>query len=167
MSGDYLGGCVTSGSYFTYKGIRYGEYTKVLFKDDVYARVNDKPEHLPVRAWGYKYPYFRTFRSIKQENGKQTWLLGQTLITKQYTDIVPDRDIEKIITPIYYYEPMELVKQRLKNGSWILYIWPQTLFYLACLLISPIFQQWYIIWTTGLYLYLRIAYIKLSKGEIY
>lgn len=164
---SYLGGCVTNGSYFTYKGVRYGKYTQILFKDNVYERLNDVPKYLSVRTWGSKSPYFRTFRDIQQVNGKNVWLLGYPLATQRYVDIDPDRDIEQIIIPIYYYEPKELVKKRLMDGTWIWYIWPQTLFYIVCLLVSPVFQQWYIIWTTGLYLYLRIAYIKLSRGELY
>ena len=69
MANEYLGGCVTKGSCFTFRGVRYGEYTKILFKDEVYERMNDKPQHLPARAWGYKYPYFRIFRSMASRCG--------------------------------------------------------------------------------------------------
>lgn len=167
MSNDYLGGCVTNGDYFTYQGVRYGMYTKILFKDEVYERMNDDPKKHSVIARHWKYPYFRTFRSIKNENGKKVWAFGYPLVDKRYPDIIPDRDIEKIITPIYYYEPKELVKKRLKEGTWFKYIWQQTLVYALCLLISPIFQDWWVIWTTGLYLYIRLSYIELSRGELY
>lgn len=167
-NGNYLWGEVTSGSYFTFKGVRYGEYTEVLFKEEFYKNVEKfDGRKLHPRFWGYKYPFFRTFRYIEDVNGRKLWSFGRWLIAKKYYDIVPERDIEKIITPVYYMEPKELVKKRLKDGSWIMYIWPQTLFYLACLLISPIFKQWYIIWTMGLYLYLRTSYITLSKGGLY
>lgn len=168
----YINGYVTSGDYFVYKGIRYGRYTKILFKDEFYERFNEtiKPNWANVRLWGWKYPYFRTFHSIGCENGKTVWRLNrpnwEILKPDDYVDVDPERDIEKIVVPVWYMEPKELVKLRLENGTWINYIWPQTLVYALCLLVSPIFQQWYLIWTVGLWLYLRLCYIELSRGEL-
>ena len=170
----YDKGCVTSGSHFTYQGVEYGKYTIILFKEEFYKRVGEWFAPMKAQSWtlklGYKYPYFRTFSHATVENGKTVWHFssGSTqLVTHHFVDVDPERDIEKIITPVYYYTPKELVKKRLNNGTWILYVWKQTLIYLLCLLISPIFQEWYIIWTTGLYLYLRLCYIELSKGELH
>ena len=166
----YLGGYATSGSYFTYKGVRYGRRTLIKFSDEFRERIRNhvKPGTYSNLA---NYPgRFRgptPFNAIKEENGQKVWLFGSPMVTDWIIDFVPDRDIVEIVTPIYYLTPREMVKQRLKDGSWILYVWPQTLFYIFCLLISPLFKQWYIIWTTGLYLYLRICYIELSRGVLY
>ena len=159
----YINGYVTSGSYFTYKGVRYGQYTEVLFTEEFYKKVGEYKD-----SWiGRRQRYFRTLMSIKTENGEQVWNFGtHGMIGHKYIDIDPERDIERIIIPVYYMEPEELVKKRLKDGTWISYIWQETLFYVFCLLVSPIFKEWYLIWTIGLYAYLRISYIKLSKGEL-
>lgn len=171
--GDYINGYVTGGDYFTYKGVRYGQYTKVLFKEEFYKSHNEYID--PMKNYscetmgGWKFPYFRTLRSIKSESGKIVWNFSKNdflLSTHHYIDIDPERDIEKIITPVWYMEPKELVKKRLNEGTWIWYVLPQTLFYAACLLVSPIFKQWYLIWTIGLYIYIRLCYIELSKGEL-
>ena len=152
----YVGGCMSSGSYFTYKGVRYGEYTNVRFKKEVYERIGKVPNR--------KYT---TFYWIKEKNGKNVWGCGQWLhIFERHEDIVPDRDIEAIITPVYYYTPWELVKKRFKDGTWFGYIWSQTLIFALCLLFSPLLKQWYLIWTMGLYMYLRLCYIELSRGEL-
>ena len=164
----YTGGVVTSGSYFTYKGVRYGMYTQVLFTDEFYKKMNEVLVHNSAARCGWKYPYFRTFNSIVMKDGQKVWRFGEHLISHEYIDdnIDIERDIEKIITPVYYMEPKELVKKRIKNGSWINYILPQTLFYIACLIISLLLKEWYLIWTIGLYIYLRTSYITLSKGEL-
>ena len=168
LNGNYLWGETTEGSYFTFRGVKYGEYTEVLFKPEFYKNVEKfDVRNMHPRFWRFKYPYFRTFREIKDDNGKKLWLFGPNLISKRYYNIDPERDIEKIITPVYYMEPKELVKKRLKNGTWIAFIWSETLIYLFLLLVSPLFQQWYALWTTGLGLYLWIAYKKLSKGGLY
>lgn len=151
----YISGCVTSGDYFTYHGVRYGRHTHIRFKKAVYERIGQVPNQR-----------YTTFYSIKYINGAMVWRCGQNwMCTEQHANIVPDRDIEVIITPVYYYTPKELVKKRLKDGTWFSYIWKQTLIYALCLLISPVLQQWYLIWTIGLYAYLRLCYIELSKGE--
>lgn len=145
---------VTCGSYFTYKGIKYGRGTVFRFTADFYNRI------------GKSYnPHQRKeqFDKIVEKNGEETWHCGMYCPGDYYENIVPDRDIWKIVEPVFYFEPKELVKKRLKDGTWINYIWSETLFYVFCLLISPILQQWYLIWTIGLYAYLRIAYIKLSS----
>lgn len=164
-----MGGDVTSGSHFIFKGVKYGEYTKVLFKDDFYKLVEKKDRHncKSLMAGAYAYPWFRTFREIKEENGRQLWLFGPHVISHRYYNIVPDRDIAKIITPIYYHTPMELAQKRWKNGTWFAYVWKETLVYAFILLISPLFQQWYLLWTVGFGLYLWITYKKLSEGRIY
>lgn len=156
---------ITTGSYFTYKGVRYGYGTNVQFKKEFYERTKDVTTY-----FSYEYntiKYVRSFSSIKIENGKEVWRMGyyNTLPFTQfeYTDIVPDRDIEKIHRSVVYYEPKELVKLRINSGVWFWYIWKQTLIYALCLLISPLFQQWYLIWTIGLYAYLRLCYIELSR----
>ena len=169
----YLNGVVTSGSYFTYKGVHYGVYTDVLFTEEFYKRVGEwvdpqKTSSMIIRG-GWKYPYFRRLSSITTENGKTMWNFctqNIPLVTHHYVDVNPNRDIEKIITPVYYMEPKELVKKRLHDGTWINYILPQTLFFLFCLLVSPLLKEWYIIWTLGTYTYLRTSYITLSKGEL-
>lgn len=153
---EYIGGCVTSGDYFTFRGVRYGRHTKLRFKKEVYERVGKVPNKR-----------YTTFYSIQNNNGETVWHCGKDwLCTEQHANIVPDRDIEVIITPVYYYTPKELVKHRFQDGTWFAYIWKQTLIYAVCLLVSPILQQWYLIWTTGLYLYLRLCYIELSRGEL-
>ena len=81
----------------------------------------------------------------------------------RYVDINPDRDIYAIVHPVYYYEPKELFLKRWHDGTWIDHIWPQTLFYVLCLLVSPVLKQWYLVWTLGTYLYLRTSYITLSS----
>lgn len=167
-NGNYMWGETTEGSYFIFNGVRYGEYTEVLFKEEFYKNVEKfDASKLHPRFWGHKEPYFRTFRDIKDVNGKKLWLFGRYLIGKRYYNIVPERDIEKIVTPVYYMTPRELVKKRIKNGSWILYVWMETLVYCFILLVSPLFKQWYLLWTVGLGLYLLIAYKKLSKGGLY
>lgn len=170
----YVSGYVTTGSYFTYKGVRYGKRTRVLFTEGFYKRIGEYINPTKSHSWaitcGYKFPYFRTFSSVSMENGKQVLHFGGrnlTLTVYHYVDIDPDRDIEKIITPVYYFTPKEMVKKRLNDGTWFCYVWWQTLVYALCLLISPLFQQWYLIWTVGLYFYLRICYIELSKGELH
>ena len=162
---DYMNGVVTSGSYFTYNGVRYGEGTEVLFKKEFYEKNNE------FNAYTHRLyieRYKRVLASIKYENGKEVWALSKSnfwpMVSYRYADIDPYRDIEKIVTPVWYYTPKELVKLRLQNGTWFWHVWWQTLIYAVCLLISPLFQQWYLIWTIGLYAYLRICYIELARG---
>lgn len=148
------GGNVTGGSFFTYHGIRYGKGTQIRFNQQFYDTRN-KPY-----SWSKRK---EEFDSIVIEGGKSIWRCGICGIGERYADVVPDRDIYAIIKPYYYFEPKELVRTRLQNGTWINYVWKQTLFYVVCLLISPIFKEWYLIWTIGLYAYLRLCYIALSK----
>lgn len=165
---SHLGGYMTSGSYFTYHGVRYGKYTQFLFTKEFFRNIKQHVE--PGTHSGTAHYYARgltTFHSIEEKNGKLIFYFGDPLIYDRIVDFVPDRDIEKIVTPVYYLTPKEMVKHRLKDGTWFGCIWGQTLFYVVCLIISPLFQQWYLIWTVGLYLYLRIAYIELSKGVLY
>lgn len=170
MAVGYVNGYITHGSYFTYKGRRYGCGTVVKFTDDFYKRQNDYSDRPWFTFGEYRKRFIKVFSSIKYENGKETWSFGNEnffpMIDRKYTDVAPDRDIEKIVTPVWYYEPKELAKMRLREGIWIWYVWPQTLIYALCLLISPLFQQWYLIWTIGLYAYLRLCYIKLSEGGL-
>ena len=145
---------ITCGSYFTYKGIRYGRGTIFRFTSEFYQNAGKSynPHHRKEQ-----------FDKIVVKDGKQMWHCGMFCPGYYYEDVIPDRDIWTIVQPVYYFEPKELVRQRLHDGSWIAYIWPQTLFYILCLIVSPIFQEWYLIWTVGLYVYLRTSYIKLSK----
>ena len=153
----YVGGRVSDGAYFIYKGVRYGTYTKLKFKPEVYKRLDT-----------FEYTCSLTLYEITNDNGTFVWHLGNHEIRNcHYPNIVPDRDIEQITVPVYYYEPKELVKLRIENGTWFRYIQKHTLIYTLCLLISPVFQEWYLIWTIGLYAYLRFCYITLSKGELY
>ena len=166
----HMGGYMTSGSYFTYQGVRYGKYTLVNFSDEFKKRINEhvKPGTFSNMASYPKRMRLATaFNSVKEENGRLVWAFGEPMVSDWIVDFEPDRDIARIVTPVYYLTPKEMVKHRLKNGSWFLYVWKQTLVYVLCLLISPLFKQWYIIWTTGLYLYLRLCYIELSRGEIH
>lgn len=163
----YSRGYITHGSYFVYKGIKYGEHTTVLFKEDFYERVGDH-ETDPMRFFGWKYPYYRMFQSIETKNDKMIWNFSTSdkwSIDRSFVNFVPERDIEKIVGPVYYITPKELVKLRFNNGTWFNYIWQQTLAYLVCLLVTSICTQWYLTWTIGLYLYLRLCYIELSKEE--
>lgn len=165
-------GYITHGSYFVYKGIKYGFPTTVLFTDAFYKRVGETHlggEHYG--SWHYlNEPMYKAFTSIKMIDGKETWNFSSNINYPEfpdchYTDIVPERDIREIIYPVYYMKPSELVKTRFRNGTWFNYVWKQTLIYVLCLLISPVFKQWYLIWTIGLYLYLRLCYIELAKEE--
>lgn len=156
----YLNGVVTSGSYFKLDGVRYGQYTKVMFTEEGFKR------------HGLIYNNrILTFQSIeKDEDGNLIWKFClpnfAPYYPKELHDFVWERDIKGIVAPVYYMTPRELVKSRLRDGTWIFYVWQQTLVYVLCLIISPIFQQWYLIWTMGLYLYLRLCYIELSKGGL-
>lgn len=159
----YLDGTVTSGSYFEYEGVKYGKDTKITLTREAYNR------------YGLHYTTFNprlfVFHSIEEdEYGEEVWKLCTPNFAPFYPHdfygIVPERDIEQIAVPVYYMTPRELVKSRFRDGTWFSYIWQQTLVYVLCLIISPIFQEWYLIWTTGLYLYLRLCYIELSRGGL-
>jgi len=166
----HLGGYATSGSYFTYNGVRYGRRTLIQFSDEFKKNIKAhvKPgTYSNLANYPGRFRGLTPFNSVKDDNGQLVWAFGCPIVSDWIINFVPDRDIEKIITPVYYLTPKEMVKQRLKDGTWIACVWPQTLFYIVCLLISPLFKQWYIIWTTGLYLYLRICYIELSRGVLY
>ena len=156
----YINGYVTGGSYFTYKGVRYGRYTKVRFNDEFLKRVREL--HYPYSPHRGK----RTFHSIIEENGQKIWRFGDIMIYHKYIDIDPDRDIEAINVPVWYLEPKEMVKKRLSEGTWINYILPQTLFYIFCLLASLVTNDWWVVWTIGTYIYLKTSYTTLSKGEL-
>ena len=170
----YVDGYVTSGTYFTYQGVKYGEYTQVLLTEEFYKRVGEYVNPVETRSWaitcGYNFPYFRVFRGIEHRDGKTIWKLSRPKATmfkpNEYIDIDPEKDIKKIVIPVWYVEPKELVKMRLGNGTWIKYIGGQTLFYVFCLLASLLTYQWYLVWIIGTYIYLRTSYITLSKGEL-
>lgn len=166
----YINGIVTSGSCFTYNGVRYGRGTQVEFTKEFLENTKMNAQEKIDKFGYYTGGNTTVFHSIEQRNGQLIWKLNYPSCTMckpyEYINIVPNRDIAKIIIPVWYYEPKELTKQRLGNGTWIFYVWKQTLIYTLCLLISPIFQEWYLIWTIGLYLYLRLCYIELSKGEL-
>lgn len=166
---DYINGYVTSGTYFTYKGVRYGEGTEILFTKEFYRRhpPSCRPSWtFPLDNWTDHFYCKRTFNSIAIENGKEVWRFGDPLIYFRYDDVDPDRDIQQINVPVWYLTPKEMVQKRLNDGTWFLYLWPQTLFYIFCLLASLITYQWYLVWTIGTYIYLRTSYITLSKGEL-
>jgi hypothetical protein len=148
------GGCVTHGSYFVYKGVRYGSKTIVRFNQQFYDAHQKRYE------WNKRKEEFYTIATI---NGKEVWKCGPFGSGEKYENVDPDKDIYAIVEPYYYYEPRELVEERLRSGTWIVYIGWQTLFYILCLIVSPIFKEWYLIWTIGLFIYLRTSYIALSK----
>ena len=164
MGDFYTSGHVTSGSYFTYKGVRYGSDTVVLFTEAFYDRMGETAKYFEPQPY-----YYRTFHDIKNVDGKMKWVFGKNRVYPlfKYDAIDPEKDIRRIVRPVYFIEPKELVKLRLKNGTWINFIGKETLLYVLCLLISPIFQQWYAIWTTGLIWFLLYAYHELSKGALY
>lgn len=174
MDNNYTNGYVTCGSYFTYKGIRYGRYTQILFTEEFYKRANEYIDPCSTRSWaimgGYKFPYFRVFHSVENKDGKEIWRLQRPKATDlkptEYVDVDPERDIANIVKPVWYLEPKELVRMRLSNGTWMNYIGVQTLFFIICLLASLVTNQWYLVWTVGTYIYLRTSYITLSKGEL-
>lgn len=158
----YINGYMTNGSYFVYQGVRYGRYTKVRFNDAFLARVgqlNSRNEWSPHRGK-------RVFHSIAEVDGQKEWRFGDVMIYDRYVDVDPDRDIEAVICPVWYLTPKEMVKKRLSDGTWINYVLPQTLFYIFCLLASLVTYDWPVMWIMGTYIYLRLAYIELSKGEL-
>lgn len=157
---EYINGYVTSGRYFVYKGVRYGAYTVVQFSDEFLKRNGD------LRTTWHPRRGHRKLQSIVEKDGKLEWRFGDILIENRYYDVDPDKDIEKIVTPVWYLTPKEMVKKHLDDGTWIDYLWPQTLFYIFCLLASLITYQWYLVWIMGTYIYLRTSYITLSKGVL-
>ena len=161
-------------NYFVYRGIKYGKGTKIRFTRDFYLRLkqyrtevyrrNNPNSNFTFSNTYYREPEPSYFHYINIIDNKEEWICGSLAGTEM--EIIPDRDIQEILYAVYYFDPLspkELVKVRLKNGTWFDYIWKQTLFYVVCLLISPLFKQWYLIWTIGLYAYLRLCYIALSK----
>lgn len=168
---DYVNGYMTSGSYFWYKGVRYGLGTKILFTEDFYKRVREyvNPHAItagPAIRNGLKYPYFRKLQFIREIDGKIVWGFGNPLIAHQYTDVDPERDIEKIITPVWYLTPEEMIKKRLSDGTWIEQVWPHTLILIFGLLFSLLFREWYLAWIMGPFVYWREVKKELSKGEL-
>ena len=164
---------ITWQNYFVYKGVKYGKGTKIKFTWEFNQRflIHTMSKNKYWRAEadyrvGNKYyePAPSWFWQINIIDGKEDWVCGYLAGTG--IEIVPDRDIEEILVPAYYVEPLtprQLVKKRLKDGTWVNYIGAQTVFYVLCLIISPIFREWYLIWTIGLYLYLRTSYLTLSE----
>ena len=148
---------ITGGDYFVFKGERYGRGTKFRLNKRGYAR-----NGITIEDWEVGKRK-EEFYSLGIENGKQIWYCGFAPAFVKKFEIDPETDIYGITNPVYYLTPDELMKQRLKDGSWMHYIGPQTLFYLFCLLVSPLFKEWYLIWTIGLYIYLRTSYITLRK----
>ena len=169
---DYINGYVTDGCYFTFNGVKYGRYTQVLFKEDFYKRVGEYVTNSSgwAHLCGYKFPYFRALRSIKNVDGKLVWGFGSHkfyfMTTHRYTNIIPERDIERIIIPVYYMTPKELAKKRLREGNWFKYIGFDLICYLCILPVSLIFNDWLTLWifATGVFIYK--AYKELSKGEL-
>lgn len=162
----FINGYVTYGSYFIYQGERYGQYTEVRFSDAFLERVGELNDR-------NRYNYNRgkrVFHSVETTNGKTLWKFwspGGEMMKPQYEyyDIAPVKDIEAVIAPVWYRAPKEMVKKRLSEGTWIWYVLPQTLFYIFALLASLITYDWPVVWVMGTCLYLRLAYIELSKGE--
>lgn len=147
---------VTKGDYFTYKGVKYGQKSIFILTENFYKQATGKQ---------YVYP-----NNLKQEfdryvykDGKKLWHCGWCCPGEYYEITDPDNQIKGVPYPVYYMEADELVHQRLRDGSWMDKIGFKTLCYLFLLLISPLFNQWYLVWTIGLYWYLRTSYIELSK----
>lgn len=162
---------IVGGSYFTYKGVRYGVKTRVKFSKEFYSRAGT--------AYNWHGLRFQDLDRYYQYIG-DTWFVGEWRSSESGSKylrfafyehmqhIDPDKDIVEITRPIYYYDPptqKDIRQKRLKNGTWFLYIWDITLWYILALLVSPIFTQWYVIWTSGTYVYLRFCWIRLSTPE--
>lgn len=161
INGSYYVRYITGCNYFVYKGVKYGKGTVFRFTHEFCCKHEGRsPTDIYTQPSNPK-----TLLSLAHENGKIVWKIrnGGWQGEIRYDDIVPDRDIYCILEPVYYYVPKELAKQRWHDGTWVNYIWKQTLFYVLCLLVSPIFKEWYLVWTIGLYAYLRICYIILSN----
>ena len=154
----YHGMKITCGDYFVYKGVKYGRGTVIRFNREFYKRQGRSYD--PFDVFHGRVEQFNYFTTV---DGKKAWRCDMLNPGEVYVDVDPEKDIYAIVSPVYYYTPKELLKKRLKDGSWFGYIWSQTLFYIFCLLISPLFNQWYQIWIFGTYFYLRIAYITLSR----
>ena len=64
-------GYVTSGSYFVYKGEKYGEFTEVRFTDEFYKE-NIRPVNMTAaEILGHGYAKTRNFVSVGTKNGKK------------------------------------------------------------------------------------------------
>ena len=164
----YLWGHITYGDYFTFNGVKYGYGTQVLFTKEFYKMFGEE-KITAVWLQSAEWPLYRTFHRIEYVNGEKVWGFGREMVytNHKYKNVDIEKYIVKIVKPVYFIPRNELVKKRLKNGTWINFIWKQTLKYAACVLISPIFKQGYLIWTTGLLAYLWVCYYELSRSYLY
>ena len=165
---------VIGGSHFTYKGVQYGKGTKIKFTNDFSKRfirhTMSKNEYWnPKYDWRLFSSYYQEtgfFHSINIVNGKENWICGMLAGTGM--EVVPDRDIDEIIRPVYYVEPptpKELFHQRMHDGTWINYIGHYILIYVLWLLFCLISYQWLVGWIMGTYVFLHLSYLKLSGQE--
>lgn len=144
--------------YFVYNGKQMGKGTRVQFNNDFYRR----------NAYGnlfacYQYakPSPSMFSHIKHENGKSIWFFNNCIVD----DLVPCRDIEKIVSQILYIEKTDKdrIQEKKENGVTWEYIWPGTIIYILSMLFISIFNERLWGWIAATILYKHYCYEKLSK----
>ena len=168
---------VIGGSYFTYKGVQYGNGTKLQYTFDFHKRVlmnanKNNPYWKPQYDYKMYEEYYTPkpvwFNQIYYYKGQERWGCGMLACDAPGMEIVPDRDFKEILIPVYYVEPptpKELFDERMHDGTWINYIPGFIPVYICWMLFCLISNQWLTGWVLGTYLFLRLSYLKISGQE--
>lgn len=156
---DYIYQYVVGGSYFVYKGVKYGKGTVFKFKDEFYERIGKPVKTISITGRMEK------FDSIVIKNGKPIWYIWNNGYLE---DVVPERDILGIPYPVYYFEPKELAHRRFDNGTWVNYIFndmfPGYVIFMLIAIVAHPAQRWsaWIILTVFFVIY---TYLKICGKE--
>lgn len=147
---------ITHGSYFIANGVKYGQGTTLRMSQSFYKRHG-------IKKSPYKYTN-EIFYEIVKRDGKTLWGFGKWYGAKKYYELNTETDIEAIMSPVYYYIPKELAKERLKNGTWIQYVSGiETLCLIAWMIVILVAKDWFTGWIFGFIVYGYSLYKRLSK----
>lgn len=155
-------------NHFTYQGKEYMYGTKVRFTWDFIQRQKQMGHCLYgdfhyVLDTTYKLIRPSIFAHIENVDGKIIWKFYNC----EVEDLVPDRDIEEIVQPVYYIKPKtdkEKIQEKKEKGLTWSYIWPGTLVYIFCMLIViPIFNERVWGWIAATIIYRYYYHEQMTK----
>ena len=144
--------------YFVYNGQKLGQGTKVRFNYDFYDR--NASGNL-FGAYKYCKPNPSIFRAIWYEDGKENWHFNNCIVD----NLVPERDIEKIVLPVIYVEKTDKdrIREKKEQGKTWDYIFPGTVIYILSMLFISIFNERLWGWIAATIIYNNYCYEQLSK----
>ena len=143
-------------SYFVHDGVKYASGTRIQFTKEFYDR------HRDFRGgWMYVNPFPSIFLRYYVEDGKEFWHFTHGTVD----DIVWERDVAEIVTPIYYVvkTDKDRIREKKEQGQTLAYIWPGTIVYILAMIFITVFNERVFGWIMATILYNNYCYEQLSQ----